>query len=199
MAQAFIGDELDNKALPCIKINVIMVRHAGFLTDASVLGRATTDNGPHLVYVPEVAFSIEKFLSDVEAVYKRLGRCVIAVSEGITLADGTPVAVKLAETQGTAVERDAHGNVQLSGSGALADALAAEIKSKLKIKRVRADTFGYLQRSFAAKRRFRGGCGRSPRLGHLGGANGPGRPAPDRLDHHQPRARQGLQARVRPR
>jgi pimeloyl-ACP methyl ester carboxylesterase len=82
-------------------------------------------------------------------VYKRLGRCVIAVSEGITLADGTPVAVKLAETQGTAVEKDAHGNVQLSGSGALADALAAEIKSKLKIKRVRADTFGYLQRSFA--------------------------------------------------
>lgn len=149
VAQAFIGDELDNKALPGIKINVIMGRHAGFLTAASVLGRATPDNGPHLVYVPEIAFSIEKFLADVDAVYKRLGRCVIAVSEGITLADGTPVAVKLAETQGTEVERDAHGNVQLSGSGALADALAAEIKSKLKIKRVRADTFGYLQRSFA--------------------------------------------------
>ncbi len=149
VAQAFIGDELDNKALPGIKINVIMGRHAGFLTAASVLGRATPENGPHLVYVPEVAFSIEKFLADVDAVYKKLGRCVIAVSEGITLADGTPVAVKLAETQGTAVERDAHGNVQLSGSGALADALAAEIKTKLKIKRVRADTFGYLQRSFS--------------------------------------------------
>ena len=149
VAQAFIGDELDNKALPGIKINVIMGRHAGFLTAASVLGRAGPDNGPHLVYVPEVAFSIEKFLADVDAVYKRLGRCVIAVSEGITLADGTPVAQKLAETQGTAVERDAHGNIQLSGSGALADALAAEIKSKLKIKRVRADTFGYLQRSFS--------------------------------------------------
>ena len=149
VAQAFIGDDLDNKALPGIKINVIMGRHAGFLTAASVLGRTTPENGPHLVYVPEVAFSVEKFLADVDAVYKKLGRCVIAVSEGITIADGTPVAEKLAESQGTALERDAHGNVQLSGSGALADALASEIKSKLKIKRVRADTFGYLQRSFA--------------------------------------------------
>ncbi|MBN2128111.1 MAG: hypothetical protein JW741_01390, partial [Sedimentisphaerales bacterium] len=40
-------------------------------------------------------------------------------------------------------------NVQLSGTGALADFLAGQIKGKLKIKRVRADTFGYLQRSFA--------------------------------------------------
>ena len=40
---------------------------------------------------------------------------------------------------------DAHGNVQLSGNGALADLLCEEIKSKLKIKRVRGDTFGYLQ------------------------------------------------------
>ncbi|MGB8226539.1 MAG: hypothetical protein WCE45_06730, partial [Sedimentisphaerales bacterium] len=46
-------------------------------------------------------------------------------------------------------EHDAHGNVQLSGTGALADYLAMRIKAKLKVKRVRADTFGYLQRSFA--------------------------------------------------
>jgi 6-phosphofructokinase 1 len=46
------------------------------------------------------------------------------------------------------VERDAHGNVQLSGTGALADLLCDEIKEKLGIKRVRGDTFGYLQRSF---------------------------------------------------
>ena len=45
--------------------------------------------------------------------------------------------------------RDAHGNVQLSGSGALADLLCEEIKNKLGLKRVRGDTFGYLQRSFA--------------------------------------------------
>ena len=47
------------------------------------------------------------------------------------------------------MEKDAHGNVQLSGTGALADLLCERIKSKLGIKRVRGDTFGYLQRSFA--------------------------------------------------
>ena len=46
------------------------------------------------------------------------------------------------------MEHDAHGNVQLSGTGALADLLCEEIKAKLGIKRVRGDTFGYLQRSF---------------------------------------------------
>jgi 6-phosphofructokinase 1 len=69
---------------------------------------------------------------------------VIAVSEGIHDASGEPIATLLAKE----VERDAHGNVQLSGTGALADLLCDEIKDKLGIKRVRGDTFGYLQRSF---------------------------------------------------
>lgn len=46
------------------------------------------------------------------------------------------------------MEKDAHGNVQLSGTGALADMLCDEIRSKLGVKRVRGDTFGYLQRAF---------------------------------------------------
>ncbi len=70
--------------------------------------------------------------------------CVVAVSEGIHDAQGTPVTVSLAKQ----VERDAHGNVQLSGTGLLADSLTDAVKSKLGIKRVRGDTFGYLQRSF---------------------------------------------------
>ena len=74
----------------------------------------------------------------------KYGRCVIAVSEGIHDASGEPIASLLAKE----VERDAHGNVQLSGTGALADLLCDEIKAKLGIKRVRGDTFGYLQRSF---------------------------------------------------
>ncbi|MHC5155665.1 MAG: 6-phosphofructokinase, partial [Planctomycetota bacterium] len=89
--------------------------------------------------------SMDKFLGDVEACYKKYGRCVIAASEGIGDTDGVTWAEKLAEN----AERDAHGNVQLSGTGALADFLSSQIKSNLKIKRVRADTFGYLQRSFA--------------------------------------------------
>lgn len=149
VAQAFMGDNLDNKALPGVKINVIMGRHAGFLTAASILGRQSDKDGPHLVYVPEAAFDIEKFKADVDRVYKKLGRCVIAVSEGIHDKDGAPIAVKLAERSGKDVERDSHGNVQLSGSGVLGDFLGDLVKKDLKIKRVRSDTFGYLQRSFA--------------------------------------------------
>jgi 6-phosphofructokinase 1 len=145
VACALMGDDLDNRALPGIKIDVIMGRHAGFLTGAAALAKQREDDGPHLVYVPERPVSMDKFLADVDAMYKKHGRCVIAASEGICDHDHITWAQKLAKE----AECDAHGNVQLSGTGALADYLAAEIKGSLKIKRVRADTFGYLQRSFA--------------------------------------------------
>ncbi len=145
VACAVMGDDLDNRALPGVKIDVIMGRHAGFLTGAAALGKQREDDGPHLVYIPERPVTMDKFLADVDAVYKKLGRCVIAVSEGIGDVDHVTWAEKLAAN----AERDSHGNVQLSGTGALADFLASQIKGKLNIKRVRADTFGYLQRSFA--------------------------------------------------
>lgn len=146
VAQAFMGDNLDNAALPGIKIDVVMGRHAGFLTAASLLARQHPEDGPHLIYVPEVAFTTEKFIVDVERIYRKHGRCMIAVSEGIHDARGEPMASKVAGR----VEKDAHGNVQLSGSGALGDFLSDAIKSHMGPKtRVRVDTFGYLQRSFA--------------------------------------------------
>ena len=144
VAQAFAGANLDNAALPGVYVGVVMGRHAGFLTAASALGKKFPDDGPHLIYMPERVFVLDKFLADVKATYERYGRCVIAVSEGIHDAQGQPILAMLAKD----MERDAHGNVQLSGSGALADLLCEEIKAKLKIKRVRGDTFGYLQRSF---------------------------------------------------
>jgi 6-phosphofructokinase 1 len=145
VAQAFMGDNLDNRALPGIKINIIMGRHAGFLAASSVLARQHEDEGPHLIYVPEVAFDTDKFLADVDRVYKRYGRCLIAMSEGVHDADGVPLVTKVAQE----VETDAHGNVQLSGTGALGDIAVGVIKKNLGAKlRVRADTFGYLQRSF---------------------------------------------------
>ena len=144
VAQAFAGANLDNAALPGVYVGVIMGRHAGFLTAASAMARQYPDDGPHLIYLPERTFVLEDFLADVRRVHERLGRCVIAVSEGIHDASGEAIAAQLAKT----VERDAHGNVQLSGTGALADQLCDQIKDKLKIKRVRGDTFGYLQRSF---------------------------------------------------
>jgi 6-phosphofructokinase 1 len=144
VAQAFAGANLDNAALPGVYLAVVMGRHAGFLTAASALGKKFPDDGPHLIYLPERTFELGKFLADVKAMYERHGRCVIAVSEGIHDASKQPIAAQLAKD----LEHDAHGNVQLSGSGALADLLCEEIKTKLGIKRVRGDTFGYLQRSF---------------------------------------------------
>ena len=144
VALAFMGANLDNRSLPGVYIAVVMGRHAGFLTAASSLGRAYPDDGPHLIYLPERSFEPDKFVSDVDRVYKKLGRCVVAVCEGVTDKTHTPIVTKLTQSQ----EKDAHGNVQLSGTGALGDVLADEIKKKLKISRVRADTYGYLQRCY---------------------------------------------------
>lgn len=144
VAQAFAGANLDNAALPGVYIGVVMGRHAGFLTAASALGKKFPDDGPHLIYLPERAFEVDRFLADVRAIHDRLGRCVIAVSEGIRDAAGHLVAEPMSRDH----ERDAHGNAQLSGNGALADLLCELVRQRLQIKRVRADTFGYLQRSF---------------------------------------------------
>ncbi len=143
VASAIRGDDLDNRALGGVKIDIIMGRDAGFLTAASALARIRPDDGPHLIYLPEVPFTEEKFIKDVKAAMKKYGRCVCAISEGIRGKDGVPMGAKLGSG-----EVDSHGNVQMSGTGALGDALAKVLKEKADIKRVRADTFGYLQRSF---------------------------------------------------
>ena len=144
VTQAFMGADLDNRALPGIYIGVVMGRHAGFLTAAAAMARTGTDDGPHLVYLPERAFSLDSFFTEVKANMEKHGRCVVAVSEGIADAQGVPVANSLMAK----IEKDAHGNVELGG-GALADYLTKSVKQSLGYKRVRGDTFGYLQRSFA--------------------------------------------------
>jgi len=144
VALSLIGANLDNRAIPGCYISVVMGRHAGFLTAASVFARKYPDDGPHLIYVPERPFSLEQFLKDVEEYMRKYGRCVVAVSEGITDTKGQPIMVQLTQDTST----DAHGNVQLSGTGALGDLLAERVKRSLNVKRVRADTLGYMQRSF---------------------------------------------------
>lgn len=150
VASAFIGDNLDNRALQGVKINILMGRNAGFLTAASILARQRPDDGPHLVYLPERPFDIDNFVNDVVQVYDRYGRCVVAISEGIVDKKNELWAKKVSILKADSVQKDAHGNIELSaGAGSLADYLAGMLKTKCKtIKRVRADTFGYLQRSF---------------------------------------------------
>ncbi len=156
VALALMGDDLDNRSLKGVKIDVIMGRDAGWLTAASALARHDEGDGPHLIYVPEVDFSDEKFLADIDRVYTKLGRCVVAVSEGIRYKAGDKHSL-VTEKVVSGGEVDAHGNKQLSGTGALGDFLSDLVKSKLGAPlqektggklRVRADTFGYLQRSF---------------------------------------------------
>ena len=72
VAHAFQGDDADNRSLKGIKINVLMGRHAGWLTAASTLGKSTEEDGPHLVYVPEKVFNIDEFLKEVKNVYDSL-------------------------------------------------------------------------------------------------------------------------------
>ncbi len=152
VANAFRGVNLDNQCFGGLYIGVCMGRHAGFLTAAAALGRTSPEDGPHLVYLPEVPFSLEQFAKDVADVYKKNGRCVVAVSEGIEDDKHTPILQVLAKDG--QLECDSHGNVQLSGTGALADSLVNYLKEHLEkagiVKKLRArgDTFGYVQRSF---------------------------------------------------
>jgi 6-phosphofructokinase 1 len=144
VALCFMGNNLDNRALPGVKIDIVMGRHAGWLTAASVLGRKYDNDGPHLVYVPEHPVSLEQIVKDIDDVYEKNKRCLVAVSEGVKTPDGKLLG------EGFINEKDMHGNVQLSGSGALGDSLVNYVKehSRHKKLRVRADTLGYAQRSF---------------------------------------------------
>ncbi len=160
VASAFIGDNLDNRALPGVKINILMGRHAGFITAASILARQREDDGPHLIYIPERAFDVKKFVEDVGTTVDRLGRCLVAVSEGICDDKGEEWTGRIVRemeadsSRARSVETDSFGNVQLSGTGMLADFLAGAVRNALGNDenrtglRVRADTYGYLQRSF---------------------------------------------------
>ncbi len=152
VASACSGVNADNMALLGVYIAVIMGRQAGWLTAAAALARKHDDDGPHLIYLPERQFSIDRYLADIDRVYKQHGRCIVAISEGVwATRDGKgkeiPVAADLMREAGREPQVDAHGNIQLSG-GALADELANVVQKALGIKRVRSDTFGYLQRSF---------------------------------------------------
>ena len=144
VAQAFMGVNLDNWALPGVYIGVVMGRNAGFLTAAAALGQKFPDDGPHAIYMPERPFDIAGFLTDIKTHMDRYGRCVVAVSEGVTDNHNVPIAQSLVDK----TEKDAHGNIQLGG-GTLADFLTKITKDKLGYSRVRGDTFGYVQRSFA--------------------------------------------------
>ncbi|MBA8903590.1 diphosphate--fructose-6-phosphate 1-phosphotransferase [Phyllobacterium sp. P30BS-XVII] len=143
IAGAFVSVDLDFRALPGIYVGIVMGRHAGFLTTAAAAWQRDDSSAPHLVYVPERAFSAKRFIEDVREAQSRHGRCIVAMSEGVTSEDGRAVVENLVPAD--RLERDAHGNIRLSG-GELGMAIEQLLREGLPGARARVDTFGYLPR-----------------------------------------------------
>ena len=124
---------------PTVCIVEIMGRHAGWLTAAAALSRGDDCSGPDAIYLPEVTFDMDKFMEKVKYLSETKSSVVIAVSEGIALADGCFVC----ELGNASDFVDAFGHKQLSGCAAtLANKVAAETGLK-----TRAVEFSTLQRA----------------------------------------------------
>ena len=122
-----------------VTIVEIMGRNAGWLTGAAALAKGEDCPGPDLIYLPELPFDLKKFSAKIKKLMEKKTSVVVAVSEGIKLADGRYVC-----ELGTSVDFvDAFGHKQLQGTATyLANFLAAECGCK-----TRAVELSTLQRS----------------------------------------------------
>jgi 6-phosphofructokinase 1 len=157
----------DNRALPSpIEVVETMGRDAGWLVAASALARHDPDDAPHLIYCPERRLPREQLLSDVDAVYRKHGRAVIAVCEGQLDENGEPFGADLA---------DAHSfGYRMTGN--LGHTMAEFINQKLKL-RTRSAKPRVLGRSSAAfvsetDRREAYECGRAAVRAAVAGESG---------------------------
>lgn len=96
----------------------IMGRHAGWLTGAAGLAKGEDCTGVDAIYLPERVFDVDAFVAKIEELATQKSSVVIAVSEGVKLADGRFVSEFLAES----TDVDVFGHKQVAGSCAtLAD------------------------------------------------------------------------------
>ncbi len=115
---------LDTEAIgvvDTIKIIETMGRNTGWITAATALARDHADAAPHLIYLPERPFARERFLADVERVYRRLGHAVITVCEGLRDEQGEYLSAS-----GKVVDVDRFGHKQLGGAAAVLCEMVAE-------------------------------------------------------------------------
>jgi len=112
-----------------------MGRDAGWLAGSGILAQRRPEDAPHLVYLPEVAFDVNKFLQDLMNIYQANGCVYVVVSEGIADDKGRYIAAG-----GVA---DAFGHVQLSGAG---ETLKSIVEKETGLK-TRCNTLGSAQRS----------------------------------------------------
>lgn len=113
-----------------------MGRDAGWLAAASVLARDSKNDSPHLIYLPEVSFSIERFISDIQRKLEEYNSVIVVVSEGIRDENGEYVSAR-------SDNFDKFGHKRLSGVGAY---LQGVVEEKIGCK-VRSLELSVLQRS----------------------------------------------------
>lgn len=132
----------DNEAFPASRMTVVIVeimgRNAGWLTAAAALAKGEDCSGVDAIYLPERVFDMDAFMAKTKALVETGKSVVIAVSEGIKLADGRYVC----ET-GRDVAVDSFGHKQMSGTAAI---LAQKVADELGVK-TRAVEFSTLQRA----------------------------------------------------
>lgn len=125
-----------------VTILEIMGRNAGWLAASAALA-THMGQGPDLIYLPEIDFDMDSFLADVDAIYKKEGKCIVAVSEGIHDKDGKYISEY---GSGLAKQKDSFGHAQMGG---LASTLANIVQDKLGVSKVRGIEFSLLQRCAA--------------------------------------------------
>ena len=141
IAQSAIDLGMDIRSLPTpVSILEVMGRDAGWLTAATLLARRGPGDAPHLIYVPEIPLTREKFLSAVQNVYDRLGWVVVAVSEGVRDEAGQSWGGRRHENTADDFGHRLPGDV--------ASTLASLVTSGLKL-RARSEKPGLLGRSSA--------------------------------------------------
>jgi len=116
----------------------VMGRNAGWIAAATGLASRCPEDAPHLIYMPEAAFTFEKFVEDVKQVYKELGRVFIVSGEGLKDQSGRYITADEGK-----FSKDSFGHVQLGGVGAM---LKAVVESEVGIK-TRFNLLGTNQRS----------------------------------------------------
>ena len=124
-----------------VTVMEIMGRNAGWLTAASALA---TENGegPELIYLPEIAFDMEKFITDIKGVLSNKNDVMIAVSEGIKDKDGVYISSYFEDKE---KNKDAFGHIRMGG---LASNLAGYVGDRVDA-RVRGIELSLLQRCAA--------------------------------------------------
>ena len=117
----------------------IMGRNAGWLTGAAALAKCEDCEGPDMIFLPEIPFDVDTFMKKAEDLHKRKKSVVVAISEGVKMADGRYVC----ELTDSIDYVDAFGHKQLTGTARyLAEKISREVGCK-----TRAIEFNSLQRS----------------------------------------------------